>query len=89
MGLILAILEVALPGDESHFNVISITLLKIAKREWPELEILLSRTRPFQGCSSEAKVLYPSFNKRPTRMTAFPSRIFTIETRLETKGVLG
>jgi len=31
MGLILAIFEVALPDDESHFNVISITILENAE----------------------------------------------------------
>jgi hypothetical protein len=78
-----------LPGDESHFNVISITLFNIAKREWPEPETLLSRTRPFQGCSSETKVLSPSFSKRPTRMTAFPCQFSALKSRLEAKGVLG
>jgi hypothetical protein len=39
MGLILAIFEVALPDDESHFNVISITILENAEKEWPEPEM--------------------------------------------------
>jgi len=34
MGLILAIFKVALPDDESHYNVISITILENAEKEW-------------------------------------------------------
>jgi len=38
MGLILASFGVALPGDESHFNVISITFLENTKKERTEVE---------------------------------------------------